>query len=277
MAAGAFSLGASLASPPAIADDATESVHLVYRAPAECPSVDELMAKLHEQSRRILIEDSAGATRVLEVTVDGNGLHGMMVVTKDGAASGSREVTAATCGEVVDVLAFAATLVLDSTATPPTPDSLAPDTPPLPEAPPPPSPAPALPARARPEPRARPESRAATSNGRPTWELAAEGSLSTAVSPNVTAAGGLAGGVSIRLGRLFPQFVVAGDYGASAPARVPGEPGATVRFSRLLASLEGCPTRLRAGPFALRGCLRIEGGERTTVGEGLKTPRVAIL
>jgi len=65
--------------------------HLVYRAPALCPSADELIAKLRGLSPRIRIDDSAGAARVLEVTIDDDGLHGKMAVTKDGAASGARE------------------------------------------------------------------------------------------------------------------------------------------------------------------------------------------
>jgi hypothetical protein len=76
-----------------------------------------------------------------------------------------------------------------------------------------------------------------------------------------------------RSGRRHVLLVVAGDFGESAPVAVPGEAGATVRFSRLLASLEGCPTRLPVGPLDLRACLRVEGGERTTAGEGLPNPQ----
>ena len=270
-------MGASLAARSAIAEE-TESVHLVYRAPALCPSADELIAKLRGLSPRIRIDDSAGAARVLEVTIDDDGLHGKMAVTKDGAASGAREVAAGTCDEVVDVLAFAATLALDPAATAPVsaPDaSDTPSPPPVtsaipthePESLPPPAPTPV------PSSSPKRESSEATASRRATWELAAEGSLSTPVSPSVTAAGGLAGGVSFHLGPLSPLLVVAGDFGESAPVAVPGEAGATVRFSRLLASLEGCPTRLPVGPLDLRACLRVEGGERTTAGEGLPNPQ----
>jgi hypothetical protein len=96
VAASALVVGASLAARSAIAEE-TESVHLVYRAPALCPSAGELIAKLRGLSPRIRIDDSAGAARVLEVTIDDDGLHGKMAVTKDGAASGAREVAAGTC------------------------------------------------------------------------------------------------------------------------------------------------------------------------------------
>jgi hypothetical protein len=209
---------------------------------------------------------AASSTRVLHIEVSEDRTQGTLTVQNEGVTTGERDVSAPTCEEVVDVLVFAAAIVLDPSlaaarAIPPAPGTAASafaqgPSQPLSLA----APVPTLALRAKVAPGgARGESRAKAA-----WLLAAGTTVSSGVSPNPTFGGVAVVGVSPRLGPLRPLFSLAAEVGASVPQSVAG---GSVDYFRAIGALEGCPHRWPIGIFHIRACARFEAGERTTSGE----------
>jgi hypothetical protein len=249
-------------------DTPAEPVTLDYRAPEGCPARSDLEAQMRALSPRIAFATSS--TRVLHIEVSEERTQGTLTVQSEGVTTGTRDVSAPTCEEVVDVLVFAAALVLDpslavSGAIPPAPSFAAASA--VAQGPSRPlslvAPVPTLAPRAKVTPgEARGESRPLTS-----WWLAAGATVSSGVSPNPTFGGAAVVGVSLRLGPLRPLFSLAAEVGASAPESVANTGGGSVSYFRAIGAFEGCPPRWPIGIFRVRACARFETGERTTSGE----------
>jgi DNA-directed RNA polymerase specialized sigma24 family protein len=100
--------GLALVVAPALraAEAQVDAIHLDYRAPAFCPSVDEFVAQVRRAVPRFRLASLEEPAPRFTVTLDG-GATGRLTIARDGAIVGSRDVQGASCEEVANVLAFA--------------------------------------------------------------------------------------------------------------------------------------------------------------------------
>ena len=100
--------------PRAAADP--EPIRLVYTAPANCPSVDELFAAIAARASVTRVE--TGNAREFRVTIVDQGDHatGTLAVTS-GESVSTREVSGATCKETVVALSLVAALAVEQRAS----------------------------------------------------------------------------------------------------------------------------------------------------------------
>jgi cell division septation protein DedD len=294
--------GLALVVAPALraAEAQVDAIHLDYRAPAFCPSVDEFVAQVRRAVPRFRLASLEEPAPRFTVTLDG-GATGSLTIARDGAAVGSRDVQGASCEEVANVLAFAVALAVDpgatrpvplllpalpaATATEPAPAKLptgsraqatpaestpAEPTPPesTPAEPTPPEPTPARATRTRagqqPPATERGESRPAITDT--WWALSAHALAAGGLAPNPTLGGGPSADLGGRIGRLRPVIRVGLEYSTSAPV-IAG--GARVTFANAMVSLEGCPTAFDLGGLTLLPCARVDTGTRFAAGENI--------
>ncbi len=222
-----------------------------------------------------VIKDGSASTapraRLRVVARSADGLEGTLVLTRPDGTTSTRVVTASTCDEVHDALAFTLSLALEN--------SEAPD----PVTPPPPATLPAeTPARPLPvEPPASPPvspDRVSTLKDDPLrWDLAAGAGAGVLMAASPTAAPALtawfmAGGHS-RAG-LFAPAVFAGGRIGFATVTDAGA-GARVTSALQAAAVDLCPVRARLGSaepafLALRPCLRGVLGRAQARSEGFQ-------
>jgi hypothetical protein len=128
---------------PALASEPTEAVpvRLEYRAPPACPDSEAFLAAVRARTQRVRPADADEPARTFVVVIlsDGARTFGRLQVTEEGRETDSREVSGASCGEVVEALSLTAALSVDPEALLGAP---APPPPPPPPAPPPSSPPP---------------------------------------------------------------------------------------------------------------------------------------
>lgn len=108
------------------------AIRLDYTAPPECPTRDALIARVRERAT-VNLDDNATRTLAIAVTSDAVGFRATLAI--DG---GGRELTAASCDDVVSAAALVAAIALGP-HDPPDPGP-----PPAPDPPPPPPPTPPI-------------------------------------------------------------------------------------------------------------------------------------
>jgi hypothetical protein len=104
-----------------------EPIRFSYAAPSDCPSEADVIARLAERAHVQRVEPGGAPSRMfaIEIAKDPAGYRGALSV--DGSA---RDVTAATCDEVVGALVLVAALAVQERA--PAPRAIAPPAPPPP-------------------------------------------------------------------------------------------------------------------------------------------------
>lgn len=259
-----------VAAGPVLADDSGEPIALRYTASADCPDAvafENLVRGRTTRARFVPV----GQTRTFDVLLRG-GEHpsGRLTVLRDGAAEGTREVHADSCGEAADALALIAALAVDPTA------SLGP----TPSAPPQPPPvATSNAASTPPEPSSRDVGTEPTARAGPTPPAAAKESApapvarSTAphtlfIGADLVVAGGVPSGpligVSPLLGcRSSSTGLIAPSIRASflrAGSSASDASGGSAAFTWTLGRLDGCVLSWPPGRARLLACARLEAG-----------------
>jgi hypothetical protein len=196
-ASAALAAALLLSAVPARAD--TEAILLDYDAGAGCPDRKQFVQRVHTFTTKAEIVSDNGAPRrkfAVQVSRAGNVVRGELTIDDRGAKT-TRDVSGATCDEVISALALATAIAVD-------PDALGgapPDEPskPPPTEPPPTQPKPAVaappppPAGGRPS---KPADAAAPDSRPPVLYLSGGGRVGNAISP-------------------FPKFDVAGELGCT--------------------------------------------------------------
>jgi hypothetical protein len=272
-------------APARAAETKVYALHLDYRAPAFCPSVDEFVAQVRRAVPRLRLASLEEPAPRFTVTVDGGGT-GRLTIASDGAIVGSRDVQGASCEEVANLLAFAVALAVDpgatrppplpspalpaATATEPAPAKLPtefPAEPTPPESTPAePTPATARKTRAAQQPPATERGESSPAITQTWWAISAHALLAGGLAPNPTLGGGPSADLGGRIGRLTPVLRVGLEYSTSAPVTANT---ARVSFANAMVSLEGCPTAFDLGALTLLPCARVDAGARFAAGENI--------
>lgn len=281
-------------------------VRIEYQAAPGCPDEDAFRSALRAQVRSGALSgladrddtDETDATdepretgrasdepaRILSVHIaEHQGkLRGRLLLEEPGGASSAREVTGASCPEVVSALALVAALALDagpsaSTASPTSPGAPGAASPrPTPRRPPrgtvTPRTRPPEPETEPPQPSPPPE----TDTNSPTdsdvhWEMGAHAGAFGAVSPNLTwgAMPFLDRSVWER-GGLAPSFRL-GVIMAQSPTLF--TENGTASFQWVAARLTGCPLAAHIGPLTARPCAGLDIGALRGLGSGVTEPQ----
>lgn len=111
-------------APLARADQPAKPYRLAYRAHAGCPSSAGFVAAVARRLDGATLEDGARLGLEIDIVRKGASSHGLLVAD-DGALRTVREVDAKTCADVVEALAYIATVAIENAAaassTPPEP------------------------------------------------------------------------------------------------------------------------------------------------------------
>jgi len=234
-------------------------------------SADAMDARIASRGVTVIKDGSQTAApraRLRVVARSADGLEGTLVLTRPDGTTSTRVVTASTCDEVHDALAFTLSLALENsdapdTVTPPPPATLPAETParPLPVVPPPVSP-----------------DRVSTPHDDPLrWDLAAGAGAGVITAASPTAAPALtawfmAGGQS--RARLFaPAAFIGGRIGFATVTDAGA--GARVTSALQAGAVDVCPVRVRLGSaepafLALRPCVRGVLGRAQARSEGFQ-------
>jgi hypothetical protein len=231
-----------------------EALHLVYRAPAECPDESAFVDLLRARTTQIRLS-SEGARRTFDVTLETEAgrFSGTLQVVDLGGVSTRRRFASGDCAEVASALAILTALAVDPAASP----AASPVAPVATDASPPPSDA-VLPL---PEQGFEPDrvTSASTESTRH-WRvgtgagLALEGGVAPAalvafdVFAEVSRAGTGPWSPSLRLGALYAQTGLLGADVSEA------------RFQWGAARADGCPLRLFFASLETRPCAVVELG-----------------
>jgi hypothetical protein len=230
-----------------------EAVHLVYRAPPECPDESAFEALLRARTTQIRLSSEA-FERTFEVTLETEtnaaGFSGTLEVVDSGGERTRRRFASRDCAEVAAALATLTVLAVDPVAHP-TPPPLGADTSlPLSDLAPPPTPPGSEPDRLPSSPRESSSHwRVGTGAG-----LALEGGVAPTalvafdVFAEVTRAGTGLWSPSLRLGALYAQTGLLGAEVSEA------------RFHWGSARADGCPLRLALSSLEFRPCAVLEVG-----------------
>lgn len=280
-------LALALVASPAWAVEG-ESIRLDYQAPDGCPDQAAFEALVRSRTPHLTFV-GRGEARTFDVSIDaGPPTTGRLVVRRDGRIDGSRQIQAASCGEVTEALALMVALAVDPTALlpPPIGEPAAAD-PALP------SPAsapiadaiPPLPSSQQEQPRA-PDSVSAPRYGvhppgpalvRPvparTLYLGADLAVVTNVSPNaIVGAAPYAGWRGTRRGWMEPEVRIAFIRGSNANFAVAG---GTASFTWTVGQADGCLPSWPEGPVHVLACARLEAGVLDGTGGGVASARSA--
>lgn len=238
-------------------------------------SADAMDARIASRGVTVIKDGAATAApraRLRVVARSADGLEGTLVLTRPDGTTSTRVVTASTCDEVHDALAFTLSLALENSDAP---DPVTPPPPatPLAETPvrPPPVAAPVTTSPVSPD-------RVSTPTDDPLrWELAAGAGAGVITAASPTAAPALivwfmAGGQS--RARIFAPAVFAGGRIGFATVTDAGA-GARVTSALQAATVDVCPVRVGLGSaepavLALRPCLRGVLGRSQARSEGFQ-------
>jgi hypothetical protein len=96
-----------------------EPIRITYAAPPECPGEAEVVAELGQHARIARVDTADARTFALAIVRDDAGFHGELVVQHADDAPAKREVSAASCDEVVTALVIVAALAVEERPVPP--------------------------------------------------------------------------------------------------------------------------------------------------------------
>jgi hypothetical protein len=233
-----------LCAESADAKESAQAVRFQYEAPAECPGVAELTARVRERTERGRPAEASELARtfVLRIARDGAGFVGSVEFLDDSGSSVDRLVRGEQCDAVVSSLALITALALDATLNEDEPDPvLAP--PPAPRTLPRVAPAPST----VPPPRPRPMTPARSVAAR----VGAVGSYATAIDSWTYGLLGQLdwpGGLALRFVGHYASDDRVVDRGRRANLRLMGVTGS------------GCYWSLRGEAFSLQPCLGLDFG-----------------
>jgi hypothetical protein len=283
----AIAVGVAASAAVSAGTARAEALRIAYEAPAECPGNEAFAAAVRAQTKSAVLTTEGEGERTISVRIVRleKELLGRLAIEEPGReASGVsvREVTAATCDEVVSALALMTALAIDAhpkdrPSGPPAPGHTA-GSPAGGDAPRrSPSAPPTLKKQA--QKRARPSAStpdtgapeiAARHTTRPRWELGAHAGAFGAVAPNLAwgAVSFLDRSVwdttgaawSIRLGLAL----------AESPSVGLAEGTAVFRWT--VARIAACPLAVSAGPLTGRPCVGLDAGALRGRGSGLPRP-----
>lgn len=250
----------------ALAETALEPITLSYRAPEACPSFEQFFADVQRSTARVRLAREGETARRFEVNIEANGLAGRLVL--DGGQGGERTASAADCGAVADLLAFAVALAADPDAQPVEPSRgvaafAAPSPAPPASVEPPPAPTPPVPP---PAPPPAPAPSSAAHGARLKWAGAGVGFVTGVDSPAPTWGGGVLAELSLNGVTAAPRFRLGANYAKKTLAEEGGEVALTITYL----SFELCSGALHRGSFTFLPCLRAQGGAR--LAEGVDLP-----
>jgi hypothetical protein len=238
---------ATLWARPLAAEEASIPITIAYADPAGCAPEHGFWRQLSRRSERVRVATSSDAT-ALEVAVERSGAarRGILTIREAGDVVTVREISGASCDEVITAMALVAAIFLDPNAR----------TEPLAEeaSPPPPEPK---------RPRA-PE--------RPLYfGLGVRLAVDTAFAPDPVLGGVLALEGALERGSILsPLFVLSGTRTATATARAAGGV-AELQYTGARAMI--CPLRLPAkGGIRVRPCAAFDAGSFTATGVATLDP-----
>ena len=233
-----FALLAAFAGLGAAPADATNKVHVTYRAPPECPDeaafLSAVRARVGTEWQAAPGEMARAFDVIVSLTTErpSASIH----FVDAGGRYLSRAVSGGTCAEVVAGIALVTALAIESRTTEATestePVSIGEPAPSTSSAPPSPAPSAAVPAKAAPPPSTRPAPRE--------WrgELTASGVVSSGVGPAPAFGARLSGGLDWKSG---PDVRVAIDYLATAETTVNDYGGVKLQSSLFGGRASACP------------------------------------
>jgi hypothetical protein len=263
------SILALLAGPrSSYGDDAgSEAIRIEFEAPAQCSDENAFVSQLRARTQRAHIVTAGEQERRafhLTITASGDAYDGRLLI-RSGDRQASREVTGATCDEVLNALALVAALAIDPHAS--TADIAPASAPgPAPEPAPPPTPPP-TPVASEPKPPA-PEK---TSREEGTWRVAvgATGGARAGSLPSLSPDGAVFAALSKDRGAFAPEIRLA-YVQALSQTLAPG--AGTVAFDFGTARLEACPVRVRWKDVSVIPCATLEVGSTSASAAGVENP-----
>lgn len=247
-----LAFGAVLMMPVAGRAATRTPVRVEIAPPNVCADVKALEPRVTE--RGVIVSSAADTAALVAVAAKDSAFEGTLTLTR-GAGTTTRTVTAATCDDVLDALAFTLALALE--------DEMA-----LAEAPAAREPVPSLVDRSAVDRASVPPSR----KPRFDLELGAAGGIVRAVAPAVA---GSAGGwllVGMRRETWFSPSAALGLYFGLPEATTVGATKATSAVQA--ATLDLCPARLGSSSFGVRPCVRTMLGRSQVRSEGFSSARL---
>ncbi|WP_394842871.1 hypothetical protein LZC95_38090 [Pendulispora brunnea] len=252
----------STVAPLARAQEESEPVVLVYRAPRTCPTEAAFLEEVRQRTTRLRAPRGAEAFRrfTVDIRVTRAETRGRLSIRDTDGAEAVRTVAGENCGEVGAALALAVAIAVDPTVSlGPAPEGGPAHSPfanresRIANAPRPPSPPPA----ARPVPPAPKVVR------RFRAALAMEGVVATGVAPDALWGAGLAATWTAPL-TFEPSLRTTIAYLTGAREAIDA---AEAHFARWTAGLEGCALRVRLGSVSLFPCAKLEIGALRAEGQ----------
>ncbi|MBX3223954.1 MAG: hypothetical protein KF795_25800 [Labilithrix sp.] len=263
-----FVAGAASAGEPAV------PIRIDYAAPAACPDREALYAHVTARTRRARVAEPDEGARELVVRVDEEGgrFHGRLVIpaSVDGARR-ERDVTDASCADLIEALGFFVALSVDPEA------SAEPTAPPAPDE----APAPRLrqaPVARGSRSRASRQPSAATVDRAPPWRVGGGTGaiLASGVTPQVV----VGNRIFLEAWRPPPAgSVIAPLVSLAAVSTLSGVEttalgGLALRWQALVGAV--CPVALtEIALLTLRMCSNVEVGRLVGGGVGIRNPRQA--